>query len=78
MKLAIALIGSVIALSACTATPQMIEAQKSRCTQLGYAQGTLEHAQCADRGTMQQQGVQNAAMGVAVEGAMLAAILNNM
>ena len=57
------LITALTITAACTATPEMIEAQKSRCTQVGYTPGTLEHAQCAERGTTQQQEMQNAAAG---------------
>lgn len=71
-----AVLAAILGLSACTATPQMIEAQKSRCTQLGYAVGSLEHAQCADRGTIQQQGMQNAAAGAAAGLAVDAIIWN--
>ncbi len=52
-------------LTACTASPEMIEAQKDRCTAVGYQPGTPEHAQCTERGTSQQQAVQNAMLGVA-------------
>ena len=61
MKLTIALIIAAL-LSACTATPEMIAAQGGRCTQIGYKPGTTEHAQCTERGTMQQQSAQNAAL----------------
>ncbi len=52
-------------LTACTASPEMIEAQKDRCTAVGYQPGTPEHAQCTERGTTQQQQMQNAMLGVA-------------
>lgn len=50
-------------LAACTATPEMIEAQKVRCTQVGWSPGTAEHAACVERGTAQQQQTQNAVTG---------------
>ena len=65
---------AALALTACTATPEMIEAQKDRCTQVGYAPGTPEHAQCTERGTAQQQATQNAVTGSIVSGAANAAI----
>ena len=65
---------AALALSACTATPDMIEAQKDRCTQVGYAPGTPEHAACTERGTAQQQATQNAVTGSIVSGAANAAI----
>lgn len=67
---------AALALGACTATPEMIDAQKSRCTQVGYAPGTPEHAQCTERGTAQQQATQNAVAGATVAGAVNAAIWN--
>jgi len=63
MKTALTITLAAIALTACTATPQMIQAQKDRCTQIGYAIGTPEHAHCTERGTMQQQDTQNAVAG---------------
>jgi len=59
---------ALVTLTACTATPQMIEAQKDRCTQIGYAIGTPEHAHCTERGTMQQQHTQNAVAGATAAG----------
>lgn len=61
--------------AACTATPEMIAAQKERCSSIGYAPGTVEHAQCAERGTMQQQSAQNAAVGSALNYALTEALL---
>ena len=65
---------AALALTACTATPDMIEAQKDRCSQVGYAPGTPEHAACTERGTAQQQATQNAVTGSIVSGAANAAI----
>ena len=62
MKLKILTVTAAIALAGCTATDEMISAQLDRCTKLGYTPGTPEHAQCAERGTMQQQQAQNAAV----------------
>lgn len=76
MKTTIAITAAALALTACTATPEMIEAQKSRCTQVGYKPGTIEHAQCADRGTTQQQGAQSAVAGSIAAGAVNAAIIS--
>lgn len=67
---------SLLALTACTATPEMIAAQQGRCTQLGYQPGTIEHAQCAERGSMQQQQAQNAVLGATAPAAASAAIIN--
>ncbi len=61
-------------LTACTASPEMIEAQKDRCTAVGYQPGTPEHAQCTERGTTQQQQMQNAMLGVGAGTASGAAI----
>lgn len=63
-------------LAACTATPEMIAAQKDRCSQVGYAEGTIDHAHCTERGTMQQQQTQNAVTGSVLAGAANAAIWN--
>ena len=76
-KLTLTLIAAAT-LTACTATPEMIAAQKDRCTQLGYALGTIEHAQCAERGTGQQQAAQNAVAASAASQAITAAIVRNM
>jgi len=76
-KLTMTLIAAAT-LTACTATPEMIAAQKDRCTQLGYAPGTIEHAQCAERGTGQQQAAQNAVAASAASQAITAAIVRNM
>ena len=76
MKTIILATFAALALSACTATPQMIDAQKSRCAQIGYEPGTLAHAQCTERGTEQQQITQNAVAGSVAAGAMQAAIWN--
>jgi starvation-inducible outer membrane lipoprotein len=76
MKLAIIITTAAIALGACTATPQMIEAQKARCAQIGYTPGTTEHAECTERGTAQQQGTQNAVAGATAAGLAQAAIWN--
>jgi len=54
-------LAAAASLAACTATPEMIAAQKDRCTQVGYAPGTVDHAHCTERGTAQQQSAQNAA-----------------
>lgn len=75
MKRTVSLL-ALAALTACTATPEMIEAQKGRCTQLGYTAGTEAHAQCAERGTMQQQQTQNAVAGSIGATVVNAAILN--
>lgn len=72
-KLPLTLIAAA-ALTACTATPEMIAAQKDRCTQLGYAPGTIQHAQCAERGTGQQQAAQNAVAASAASQAIATAI----
>ena len=69
---------AALALTACTATTDMIEAQKDRCTQVGYAPGTPEHAACTERGTAQQQATQNAVAGAAAAGAVNAAIWNSI
>ena len=61
MKLKLTVIAAALGLTACTATPEMIEAQKDRCTQVGYTPGTTKHAECTERGTAQQQSTQNAA-----------------
>jgi len=61
---------AALALSACTATPEMIQAQKDRCTQVGYAPGTTAHAHCTERGTGQQQATQNAAASQAIGAAI--------
>jgi starvation-inducible outer membrane lipoprotein len=74
----IAIITATLALTACTATPEMIAAQKDRCTQVGYAPGTVAHAQCTERGTAQQQQTQNAVAGSVVAGALNAAIWNSI
>lgn len=74
MKTTIAII-AIATLTACTATPEMIEAQKDRCTQVGYAPGTTEHAQCTERGTAQQQAAQNATAGALASSAGTAAII---
>lgn len=68
---ALALVATV---AGCTATPQMIAAQQDRCSQIGYAPGSLDHAQCVERGTMQQQQTQNAVTGSVAAGAANAAI----
>jgi len=74
MKLKITMAILATSLAACTATPEMIEAQKARCTQVGWKPGTPEHAQCVERGTFQQQQMQNAAAGAAGSAAAGAAI----
>lgn len=66
------------ALTACTATPEMIAAQKDRCTILGYKPGTIEHAQCAERGTGQQQAAQNAVAASAASQVITTAIWRSM
>ncbi len=76
MKRTITAIALAALLSACTATPEMIEAQKGRCTQTGYAEGTLAHAQCVERGTMQQQSAQNAALVSGANAAMATALIH--
>ena len=76
-KLTLTLIAAAT-LTACTATPEMIAAQKDRCTQLGYAPGSVAHAQCAERGTGQQQAAQNAVAASAASQAITAAIIRNM
>lgn len=70
----LSLIAATLALSACTATPEMIAAQKDRCTDLGYAPGSIAHAQCAERGTGQQQSAQNAVAASAASQAIASAI----
>lgn len=60
--------------AACTATPQMIAAQRDRCTAVGWKPGTADHAACVERGTTQQQGMQNAVAagaGTAAAGAVI-------
>lgn len=77
MKLTFAILAA-LAIAGCTATPQMIEAQKSRCTQVGYTPGTTAHAECTERGTAQQQATQNAAAasaGAAITGGLLGAAM---
>ena len=69
---------ALVTLTACTATPQMIEAQKDRCTQIGYAIGTPEHAHCTERGTMQQQHTQNAVAGSVAAATVQSLIWNAM
>lgn len=76
MKHITTITAAALALTACTATPEMIEAQKSRCSQVGYAPGTVAHAQCTERGTAQQQATQNAVTGAVAAGAVNAAIWN--
>lgn len=76
MKRTTATIALLTALGACTATPEMIDAQKGRCSQTGYTEGTIEHAQCVERGTMQQQQTQNAVVGAAAEAAIATALIN--
>jgi len=76
MKLTAITIIAALTVGACTATPEMIEAQKNRCTQVGYTPGTTEHAKCTERGTAQQQSTQNAVAGVTAASAMNAAIIN--
>lgn len=78
MKKTIVALAAAASVSACTATPEMIAAQQDRCTQLGYQPGTIEHAQCAERGTMQQQQTQNAVAGAVAATAFQAAILDAM
>ena len=75
MKTPIALFAA-LAIAGCTATPAMIDAQKGRCSQIGYAPGTPEHAACVERGTMQQQGTQNAVAGSVAAGAVQGMIFN--
>jgi len=78
MKLKLTAIAAALTLTACTATPEMIEAQKDRCTQVGYTPGTTKHAECTERGTAQQQSTQNAAVvgaGAAVANAAILDIL---
>lgn len=77
MKRTLTAIAAALALTACTATPEMIEAQKDRCTQVGYKPGTAEHAQCTERGTMQQQSAQNATAASIASSAVLTAFLSN-
>lgn len=67
---------AALALGACTATPEMIAAQKDRCTAVGHAPGSTDHALCTERGTAQQQATQNAVTGAVVAGAVNAAIWN--
>lgn len=76
MKRTIAAITMAASLAACTATPEMIAAQKDRCSQVGYAPGTLDHAQCTERGTAQQQNTQSALVGTAASAVMTAALLD--
>jgi len=76
MTRTITAIAAALTLTACTATPEMINAQKDRCTKVGYTPGTTEHAQCTERGTAQQQSTQNAVAGAAAAGAINAAIVN--
>lgn len=64
------------ALSACTTTDEMIAGQLDRCAKIGYRPGTVAHAQCAERGTMQQQHAQNAATGAVVSTVLTAALLD--
>lgn len=78
MKTLIITLATAFALGACTATPEMIAAQKDRCTQIGYKPGTLEHAQCAERGTGQQQAAQNAAAASAASQVASRVIFNNL
>jgi starvation-inducible outer membrane lipoprotein len=76
MKAAITLTAAALALTACTATPEMIAAQKVRCAQVGHAPGTTEHALCVERGTMQQQQTQNAVAGSAAAVAINSALID--
>lgn len=78
MKHTIIAIAAALALTACTATPEMIAAQKDRCAQVGYKPGTVEHAQCTERGTAQQQATQNAVAGSVASAALSAAIFSAM
>ena len=78
MKKIIAIAAATLALGACTATPQMIEAQKGRCTQIGHKPGTTAHAECVERGTMQQQATQNGVAGAAATTAISGAIIRSM
>ena len=71
-------IAASLALTACTATLEMIAAQKDRCAQVGYKPGTVEHAQCTERGTAQQQATQNAVAGSVASAALSAAIFSAM
>ena len=76
-KLTLTLIAAA-SLTACTATPEMIAAQKDRCTSLGYKPSTIEHAQCAERGTGQQQAAQNAVAASAASQVITTAIWRSM
>jgi len=78
MKLKLTAIAAALTMTACTATPEMINAQKDRCTQVGYTPGTTKHAECTERGTAQQQSTQNAAAasaGAVITGGLLGAAL---
>lgn len=77
MKRLSLILAAVLTLGACTATPEMIAAQKDRCTQLGYTPGTLDHAQCAERGTGQQQAAQNAVAASAASQAISTALIRS-
>lgn len=72
MKLTIILAAATLA--ACTTPPEMIAAQAGRCTQIGYTPGTIDHAQCVERGTIQQQGAQNDIATTALNAAIINAI----
>jgi hypothetical protein len=77
MKNALLAIATAAMLTACTATEEMIAAQKDRCTNLGYKPGTPQHAECAERGTLQQQATQNAAVASAFSSVLNRAIWSN-
>ena len=77
MKLKLTAIAAALTLTACTATPEMIEAQKDRCTQIGYTPGTADHAACVERGTAQQQSTLNAVAGTATSAIITSAIISS-
>ena len=55
---------AALALAGCT-TEQMVTASADECAQIGYADGSTEHAQCTERGFRTKSATQDAAIGTA-------------
>ena len=71
-----ALISSATIIAGCTATPQMVEAQKGKCTQIGYAVGSPAYLACVERGVQMGEAGQNAAAASAASATVALGVAN--
>ena len=76
MKRAI-ITAAFVGLTACTATPEMVNAQRQKCAQIGYVVDSPDFLACVERGVGMGETTQNAVAGAAVSSALATAIISS-